>query len=170
MATHFASFNVTSQVFYRTSLSYALVNLKPLVPGHVLCCPHRRVARVRDLTGSELADLFQAAQRVSNMIQRVFDASAVNIAIQDGEAAGQTVPHVHAHIIPRRKDDFDGEGDKVYELLESKEGDIGRSLRTTHERSSSGFPKVDEESRKPRSDAEMNREAVWLAKEMQDET
>lgn len=177
MSIYFSTFNVTTQVFHRTTLSYGLVNLKPLIRGHVLVCPLRVVPRFSDLSSSEITDLFCTVQRVSNMIQRVFDAPAVNIAIQDGVEAGQTVPHVHAHVIPRYKGDFEGQGDRVYELLEAEEGDIAKAL---NERASddgddekgrrrTGFPKVDEESRKARSEEEMRTEAEWLRRKMEKE-
>ncbi|KAI5287275.1 hypothetical protein KEM52_001675, partial [Ascosphaera acerosa] len=116
------------QVFYITRLSFALVNLKPLVPGHVLVCPRRRVARFTELTARETADLFLAVRHVSRMIERVYRASSLNIAIQDGVDAGQSVPHVHAHVIPRQRGDLDDRGgsDAIYGMMNGAEGNIGR--------------------------------------------
>ncbi|KAF2094060.1 HIT-like protein [Rhizodiscina lignyota] len=174
-AIHFGSFLVTPQVFYTTSQSFALVNLKPLLPGHVLVSPLRRVPRLSDLTSSEVCDLFLAVQRVSRMIERVYKASALNVAIQDGSDAGQSVPHIHAHIIPRKHGDMDDKGgnDAIYNMMESEDGDIGQHLRE-HERrhgQRGGLPGVDaDEDRKPRSDEEMRKEAEWLASEMEKES
>jgi len=156
-----------TQVFHITPLSFALVNLKPLLPGHVLVCPARRVARFNDLTTSEVTDLFQTVQRVSRMVERVFGASALNIAIQDGADAGQSVAHVHAHVIPRKGGDLE-KTDDVYRLLESE--DIGRGLRERdgiEARERGRFPAVDaDEDRKPRSEEAMRKEAEWLFEEM----
>ncbi|XP_062842743.1 bis(5'-adenosyl)-triphosphatase isoform X3 [Trichomycterus rosablanca] len=82
-----------SAVFLRTELSFALVNRKPVVPGHVLVCPLRPVERFRDLQPNELADLFSTTQRVANAVEKHFNASSLTIAIQDGPEAGQTVKH-----------------------------------------------------------------------------
>ena len=100
------------------------------------------------------------------MLERMFGASALTVAVQDGRAAGQTVGHVHAHVIPRREGDMDGRGgnDAIYEILEggnggdggSDGGDGGDGKRVI---------KPDAE-REPRSEAEMNREASWLRGEM----
>ncbi|KAF2805418.1 Bis-triphosphatase [Mytilinidion resinicola] len=170
---HFGSFLVTSQVFHLTPSSFALVNLKPLLPGHVLVSPIRVVPRFNDLTPSEVTDLFLTVQSVSRMVERVFKASAINIAIQDGADAGQSVPHVHAHIIPRSSGDLNDRGgqDAIYGMMEGEEGDLGRQLKERDAQSGRAkFPAVDaDESRKPRSDEEMTKEAEWLAQEMEKE-
>jgi bis(5'-adenosyl)-triphosphatase len=146
------------------------VNLKPLLPGHVLVCPVRPVPRLRDLSHLEMTDLFIMVQRVSNMIERVYNASSLNIAIQDGADAGQSVPHVHAHIIPRIKGDLN-RPDEVYRLLESEDGDLGKNYEHKERDNERGkFPAVDaDENRKPRSEEEMNKEAERLAEEMSKE-
>lgn len=99
MALRFATFPITNQVFYKSHLSCALVNLKPLVPGHVLVIPQRVVPRFKDLTPEEVQDLFLSTQEVGKVIESQYEAAALNIAIQDGERAGQSVPHVHVHVM-----------------------------------------------------------------------
>ncbi|XHG02246.1 hypothetical protein AWENTII_005603 [Aspergillus wentii] len=125
---HFGPFLVTSQVFHLTPLTFALVNLKPILPGHVLVSPRRRVPRVSELTAAETSDLFLTVRRVGRMVERVYGASSLNIAVQDGVDAGQSVAHVHTHIIPRKKADLDYRGgtDAVYEMLDGEEGDLGK--------------------------------------------
>jgi bis(5'-adenosyl)-triphosphatase len=154
-------------------LSFALVNLKPILPGHVLVSPIKKVPRIRDLTTAEISDLFLTVQRVSRVVERAFSASALNIAIQDGEDAGQSVPHVHVHIIPRKDADLDERGgkDAVYDIMNSEEGDIGAHLADAkRQQKSNSAMKVDaDEDRKPRSSAEMEKEAQWLANEMEKE-
>ncbi|XP_041130803.1 bis(5'-adenosyl)-triphosphatase-like isoform X2 [Polyodon spathula] len=80
-----------SAVFLQSELSFALVNRKPVVPGHVLVCPIRSVERFHDLRPEEVADLFQTTQRVSSVVEKHFCGSSLTIAIQDGPEAGQTV-------------------------------------------------------------------------------
>ena len=95
---------------------YHILNL---LATHVLLLPKRKVERFRDLTAEELSDLFLAVQRVSNVIEDVHKASSLTMAVQDGPEAGQTVQHVHVHIIPRHKGDFD-RNDQVYEEIEKE--------------------------------------------------
>ncbi|MCJ1427271.1 hypothetical protein MMC29_005174 [Sticta canariensis] len=165
---HFGNFTVTSQVFHLTPLTYALVNIKPLLPGHVLVIPRRVTPRLSDLSEAEVKDLFLTVQRVGRMVQRVYHASSLNIAIQDGADAGQSVPHVHAHIIPRKKADLDERGgaDAIYGMLEGEEGDIGAHLQHRLV-GRPKFPRVDEGARLPRSEAEMAEEAQRLALEIE---
>ncbi|KAI4179231.1 MAG: hypothetical protein LQ346_007243 [Caloplaca aetnensis] len=126
--------------------------------------------RLADLNNAEVTDLFVTVQQVGRMLERFYGATSLNIAIQDGPAAGQSVPHLHTHIIPRHNADLDerGGGDAIYGMLESDDGDVGRQL---WERSSSRpkFPKVDDNSRKPRSEEEMTEEAETLAHEMKEQ-
>ncbi|CDM37305.1 hypothetical protein DTO013E5_7568 [Penicillium roqueforti] len=178
---YFGSFIVTPQVFYTTSLTFALVNLKPILPGHVLVSPRRVVPRVTDLTPDETSDLFLTVRRVGRMVERVYGATSLNIAIQDGADAGQSVPHVHAHIIPRKSADLDHAGgmDAIYDLLDGQEGDLGNAFKNAapteegDQSANSGrrsrLPVVDNESRKPRSEDEMKAEADILAREMENE-
>lgn len=101
------------------------------------------------------------------MVERVYKASSLNVAMQDGADAGQSVPHVHTHIIPRKAADMDDRGgtDAIYKLLEGEEGDIGRHLRE-RDQGRPKFPVVEESQRKPRSEEEMAEEAKTLADEM----
>ena len=107
------------------------------------------------------------------MIERVYKASALNVAIQDGVEAGQSVPHVHVHIIPRQASDMEdrGGGDAIYGLMDGEEGNIGkafaelqqqRDARANHREFIAG----PDANRKPRSNEEMSQEASWLEDEM----
>ncbi len=117
-----------SQVFCETPLSLGLVNLKPVVPGHVLILSRRVVARFADLTPEETTDLWSLARRVGTSIEPHFGATSLTYAIQDGPAAGQTVPHVHVHVLPRKPGDFE-DNDEVYERIEESGEAVGERER-----------------------------------------
>ncbi|KAM6470834.1 bis(5'-adenosyl)-triphosphatase isoform 1-T1 [Liasis olivaceus] len=106
-----------SLVFLKTELSFALVNRKPVVPGHVLICPLRPVERFRDLYPEEVADLFRTTQAVGNVVEQHFGGTSLTISVQDGPEAGQTVKHVHVHVLPRKAGDFD-RNDNIYDELQ----------------------------------------------------
>lgn len=144
------------------------MNLKPLLPGHILVCPLRVKPHLSDLTKDEISDLFLTTTRIQRTLKRVYKADAFNVAVQDGEAAGQSVPHVHCHVIPRTHGDPGG-GDKVHEWLEGEEGNIGRHQQEAdgpadHVRKAGEWAK--DGDRKPRGKEEMEKEAAWLRQEM----
>jgi len=92
-----------SQLFYASAagLTVAFVNLKPLTPGHVLVTPRRVAPCLHDLTGDEVDDLFQSVRLIQQLIEQYYGVTASNLGIQDGRDAGQSVPHVHVHVLPR---------------------------------------------------------------------
>jgi diadenosine tetraphosphate (Ap4A) HIT family hydrolase len=83
-----------------TAYTAAFEDAYPSTPGHVLVIPRRHVGRVLDLTDAEFEDIWRVARE---QLRRIEEASpdAFTIGINDGAAAGQTVDHVHLHIIPR---------------------------------------------------------------------
>jgi diadenosine tetraphosphate (Ap4A) HIT family hydrolase len=73
----------------------------PVSPGHTLVIPHRHVGSFFDLTDEERLDLFALLHASKARVDAEFSPHAYNIGINDGPAAGQTVPHLHIHLIPR---------------------------------------------------------------------
>lgn len=118
--------------------------------------------RLSDLSSDELADLFATVNRIQKTLTRLYKADAFNIAVQDGKAAGQSVPHVHCHVIPRKEKDAGGD-DKVHEWLEGEEGNIGKH-QLEAQRHPGEWQK--DEDRKPRSKEDMEAEAKWLREEL----
>eukprot|EP00127_Corallochytrium_limacisporum_P005618 Clim_evm17s209 gene=Clim_evmTU17s209 len=109
-------------IFHNGKNVFCFVNIKPVVPGHALVATNRVVERVKDLEGNEAMDLMLAAQQVSKLLEAAYDATGTTIAIQDGPIAGQTVPHVHIHVLPRKEGDFK-RNDEVYEELDRHDKD-----------------------------------------------
>uniref|UniRef100_A0A0D9RI13 Bis(5'-adenosyl)-triphosphatase n=1 Tax=Chlorocebus sabaeus TaxID=60711 RepID=A0A0D9RI13_CHLSB len=82
----------------------------------VLVCPLRPVERFRDLRPDEVADLFQVTQRVGTVVEKHFHGTSLTFSMQDGPEAGQTVKHVHVHVLPRKAGDFH-RNDSIYEKV-----------------------------------------------------
>jgi bis(5'-adenosyl)-triphosphatase len=91
-----------SQCFYATQHCVAIVNLKPLCPGHVLVVPKRLVPVLGDLLDEERHDLWRTVQAVQALVMDVHGAVACQLGVQDGRAAGQSVPHAHVHVLPHQ--------------------------------------------------------------------
>ncbi len=85
--------------------SVALRDGYPVAPGHILVIPRRHVASVFDLRPEEWDDLWALVRRIRGEVPELRAADALNVGINDGPAAGQTVAHAHVHVIPRRHGD-----------------------------------------------------------------
>lgn len=88
-----------------TSLSVAFYDGFPVSPGHALIIPRRHVASFFELTQEEQQDLLNLADRVKRIVEERYHPDGYNIGINVGEAAGQSIFHVHMHLIPRYKGD-----------------------------------------------------------------
>ncbi|XP_026427950.1 bifunctional bis(5'-adenosyl)-triphosphatase/adenylylsulfatase FHIT-like [Papaver somniferum] len=134
-----------NEVFYSTKLSFAMVNLRPLLPGHVLVCPRREVKRFVDLTSDETSDLWLTAQKIGGTLEHHHKASSLTFTIQDGPHAGQTVPHVHIHILPRAAGDFE-KNDEIYDALDEKEKELKQKLDLDKERKDRSYEEMAQEA------------------------
>jgi diadenosine tetraphosphate (Ap4A) HIT family hydrolase len=79
----------------------ALHDAFPVTAGHTLVVPRQHVTSIFDLAEADQTQLWELVSRVRSILTTRFSPDAFNIGINDGEAAGQTVPHAHVHIIPR---------------------------------------------------------------------
>lgn len=108
---------------FRTTPGFrALVNLKPILPGHSLVMPERHVERLLDLDEAEAAGMAAFAHRISAVLVDAFAATGIDWTLQDGAAAGQTVMHLHLHLIPRFEGDLPRPGDWYPALRAVREG------------------------------------------------
>jgi len=77
----------------------------PVSRGHLLIFPLRHVERLSDLTEEEWAELKEVMRRAEGEVRGRFNPDGINWGVNQGEAAGQTIPHLHIHLIPRYKGD-----------------------------------------------------------------
>ena len=73
----------------------------PITPGHTLIIPRRHVDSFFNLTADEKLDLLGLLEIAKADVDAEFKPDSYNVGINDGPAAGQTVPHLHIHLIPR---------------------------------------------------------------------
>lgn len=78
----------------------------PVSPGHTLLIPRRHTGSFFDLSEQERSDLLALLERVKLVLDEEFEPQGYNIGINDGAAAGQTVQHLHVHVIPRFEGDL----------------------------------------------------------------
>jgi diadenosine tetraphosphate (Ap4A) HIT family hydrolase len=94
-----------SRIVYEDEMVVATRDSYPVSPGHTLLVPRRHVASVFDVTKVEQAALWTALDKVKLGIDSEFHPRGYNIGINDGMVAGQTVMHLHIHVIPRYEGD-----------------------------------------------------------------
>jgi len=85
----------------RNKAAIATRDAYPVAPGHTLVIPLRHVASFFDATPEERAAMLELLDEAKKQLQSEFGPAGYNIGINDGAAAGQTVGHLHIHLIPR---------------------------------------------------------------------
>ena len=93
------------RIVARNSLAIAVSDGFPVSEGHTLVLPREHKANLFDLPGQTQAALWQLVAEVRNELQFDLAPAGFNIGLNDGVAAGQTVMHVHIHVIPRYRGD-----------------------------------------------------------------
>ena len=88
---------------HETDNEICLLDISPFTEGHTLVIPKREVARFEELPETEALSLMHTMQRVSKAVCKAYGGADYNIQLNNGPGAGQEVPHVHFHIIPRIK-------------------------------------------------------------------
>ena len=90
-----------ARVLFRNGHAIAFRDGFPVTPGHTLVIPMRHVRSLFDTTFEERNSLFELLEMARKQIESEFAPAGYNIGINDGAAAGQTVGHLHIHLIPR---------------------------------------------------------------------
>ena len=89
-------------VVARGELVYAVLNLYPYNPGHLMVVPYRRVSELEDLTDKETAELMAFTQKAIRVIKNVSRPHGFNVGLNLGASAGGSLAeHLHVHVVPR---------------------------------------------------------------------
>jgi diadenosine tetraphosphate (Ap4A) HIT family hydrolase len=94
-----------ARIVDRTGLAVVIRDAFPISPGHTLVCPVRHVGSFFETTAEERADILALLDGAKRELDRTLEPQGYNLGINDGAAAGQTVPHLHVHLIPRYSGD-----------------------------------------------------------------
>jgi ATP adenylyltransferase len=91
-----------SLIVHRAAAAYAVLNLYPYNPGHLMVVPFRHVADYTELTAEEVADVAALTQQAMQAVRTVSAAHGFNIGMNQGEVAGAGIAaHLHQHVVPR---------------------------------------------------------------------
>jgi len=94
-----------NRILFTSQSALAIRDAFPISPGHTLVIPNRHVKSIFELENAERNDLFQALSRARSHLVSEMKPDGFNVGINDGLMAGQTVMHLHVHLIPRFEGD-----------------------------------------------------------------
>lgn len=84
----------------------AFLDINPARPGHVLVVPKKHATYIAELSKKTRTELMETGNRIASATRASLGCDDVNFLINDGKHSGQTVPHVHLHVIPRYRGDL----------------------------------------------------------------
>ena len=92
-------------VIYEDEFTISFMDIAGDVDGHILVIPKEHCKNILDCNQEALSQVMRTVKTVSNHLVEVCEYDGVDLLSANGEAAGQTLPHFHIHIIPRRQND-----------------------------------------------------------------
>ena len=95
--------DIPAKILNETKNSIAFLDAFPLAKGHVLVIPKNHHQKIQDMSSEENADLFSLVHTMISKVDAI--AGSTLLAVHNGKAAGQEVPHVHVHLVPRKEND-----------------------------------------------------------------
>jgi histidine triad (HIT) family protein len=119
---------VKTQIVYVDSLWRIIFARRPLAVGHIMIMPIKHFSSFTELGLEELATIGAIIKKATQALEHAFQATGVNVFANIGKAAGQSIPHLHIHIITR----FDNELTNPFHVLNTSEG-TKKLLRPTKE-------------------------------------
>lgn len=92
---------IPGEIVYEDNDFFAILDIKPTSPGHVLVMPKKEYEDLHSMNSNEAGEYFKVVQKIANKMKESLDCKAINIGMNNGKEAGQIVFHAHIHIIPR---------------------------------------------------------------------
>lgn len=123
----FCSPHVSKAVFASSENFWGIYNIAPILPGHSLVVPKQHIHKFLLVEDELMTEMVMFSRRVIKILSRAFNTDSFDWTLQEGAAAGQTVEHMHIHIIPRQKKDLPKPG-SWYPKLKNMEAEIIDSL------------------------------------------
>ena len=109
--------NIPGRIVYEDDDVVSFLDANPLSRGHTLVVPRDHHERVVDLPDADRDAVFATLGRLAPVVEYAVDADGINVGMNDGTAAGQEVPHVHGHLVPR----FEGDnGGAVHSIVHTR--------------------------------------------------
>jgi len=99
---------ISARIIYEDNSVIGFLDINPQAPGHTIVIPKDHVENILELTPKKIGPFFDAVQKITNNLKKGLSPDGFTIGINQGEASGQTIPHLHVHIMPRFQNDGGG--------------------------------------------------------------
>lgn len=96
---------IPSKTVYEDDNYKAILDISPASKGHVIILPKNHANNIFEISDEDASGIMIVAKKIAAKLKKVFDCDGVNILQNNGEVAGQTVFHLHVHVIPRYEND-----------------------------------------------------------------
>ena len=96
---------IPAKVVYEDEYTLGILDIHPRAPGHVVLFPKDHVHSILDIPEERIGTFFTSIRRVADLLEKKMAPEGFTIGINHGEVAGQEIAHLHAHVIPRWKND-----------------------------------------------------------------
>jgi histidine triad (HIT) family protein len=121
---------IPAEIVARDEHAVAFLDITPLADGHTVVIPRAHVGTVEAMTPADAAGLFGLVHRVSGPVRTAVGAAGSTIGINNGAATGQTIPHVHVHVVPRWATDGAGSVHTIFRPGPRRPvGDVAQEIR-----------------------------------------
>jgi bis(5'-adenosyl)-triphosphatase len=127
----FCRATVESNAFMESENFLAIYNIAPILRGHSLVIPRKHVESLFDLSEIELTEFTQFSKKVTELLLEAFKGDGFDWSIQEGLSAGQSIPHLHLHIVIRKPKDI-GDESEWYMIIRENEKNVLDSASRAH--------------------------------------
>ena len=119
--------DIRDYAFFSNKGNLAIINIAPVLPGHSLIIPELHMASITVMRFDELCTFMETARKATLILMKAFGTDAFDWSVQEKPEAGQSIEHIHLHIVPRIKNDLDKPGD-WYPMVHKNDKEIIDSL------------------------------------------
>jgi histidine triad (HIT) family protein len=113
-----------SKKVYEDSHSIAFLDINPRNPGHAIVVPRKHSQDIFSIPEAQAAELMKAVRRVAIGVRKATGAKGISISQSNGQLAGQRMPHIHFHVIPRTEAEKGVGFDEVIPMKKAEESDL----------------------------------------------
>jgi len=96
---------IPAQIVYEDVDTLAFLDIKPVNPGHILVIPKKHYQNLEEVPVEELQKIIVIVKKMGALLKEKLGVAGYNIAENNDPVAGQIIPHLHFHVIPRHQDD-----------------------------------------------------------------